>query len=146
MMSEQESPQMPTTPAPTPPRRAAGPNWSLIMVLFGVAAALFVIGITQASVPLFGGARLRWQTANAVAAAKAWDTIPGTRLYGEPEIVEREDGSIQIVATFAGEERIEQEELTFTCNNLRIPVNWTMVSCAISPTNSKVYTVTIQRN
>ncbi|MBN1450248.1 MAG: hypothetical protein JW963_04460 [Anaerolineales bacterium] len=144
-MSEQVPPQTPDTPAPPRPRRA-GPNWSLIMVLFGVAAALFVIGIKQSAEPLFGGARLRWRTANAVAAIKEWETIPGTRLYGEPEITELEGGSLQIVATFAGEDRIEEAELTFTCGNLPIPVHWTMESCAISPTNSRAYSVTLRRD
>jgi hypothetical protein len=116
------------------------------MVLFGVAAALFVIGIKQSTQPLFGGARLRWQTTNAVATVKEWDTVPGTRLYGEPEITQFEDGSLQIVATFAGEDRIEDEEMTFTCGNLRAPVHWTMESCAISPDNPRVYTVILRRD
>ncbi len=116
------------------------------MVLFGVAAALFAIGIRQNTEPLFGGARLRWKTADAIARIKEWDRIPGTRLYGEPELTEHEDGSLEIVATFGGEDRIEEEELTFTCGNLKIPTNWTMESCAIDPDNSRVYTVVLRRN
>lgn len=116
------------------------------MVLFGVAAALFVIGIKQSTQPLFGGARLRWKTSNAIATVKEWETVPGTRLYGEPEITALEDGSLQIVATFTGENRIGQEDLTFTCGSLRIPVHWTMVSCELSPTSSRAYIVTLQRD
>lgn len=145
-MSEQETPQTPVAPetAPVrPPRR--GPNWGLIVVLFGVSLAFFAIGIANASAPLFGSTQLRWQTTNAISTVKEWDTVPGTRLYGEPELVELEDGTLQIVATFGGEEQIQQADLTFTCSNLPIPRNWTQINCAIDPTNSKAYFVVLQR-
>ena len=112
----------------------------LVVIFLGVAVAFFVFGFA----PETRRTIERFRARSGMAGAD-WDPLFGTEIVEGPTLEILDDWSGRITTHYEGESPIDPGDMTLYCQLLRIPITWTLDTCAIDPENPNGYVIVIVR-